>query len=278
MRALALAALLALAACGTVKAEPAPPRYQADATVLESPEHGPQLCRFAALSLPPQCGGPDVVGWDWAKVPHESRAGTKWGRYHVVGTWDGSRLTLTEPPRPAENKPAQPPRPTTPCPTPEGGWKPVDPAKATPEAMEAVQRRAMQAGDFAGLWLDQSYLEQIPGYDSSPEMAEKYANDPKKLVVNVRFTGDVAAREAWLREVWGGALCVTRAERTEAELRAIQERAQQEIPGVTDSSADVVSGKVDVGVWVATGELQRQVDEKFGTGVVRLHAFLTPVP
>lgn len=94
MRSLAFLALAVLTACG---AEPV--TYAADAVaVLESPEHGPQLCAAVATSLPPRCEGPDVVGWDWSAVRHESVRGTKWGWYRVAGTWDGSRLTLTEPP------------------------------------------------------------------------------------------------------------------------------------------------------------------------------------
>src|SRR5262245_29665274 len=36
-----------------------PQEYEATATVLESKEHGPELCFSVALSYPPQCGGPD---------------------------------------------------------------------------------------------------------------------------------------------------------------------------------------------------------------------------
>jgi hypothetical protein len=65
----------------------AAPVYQADALVLESPEHGPQLCREVASSYPPQCGGPDVLGWNWGAVEgEESASGTTWGSYRVVGT------------------------------------------------------------------------------------------------------------------------------------------------------------------------------------------------
>ena len=46
--------------------------YTVTTTVLESPEHGPQLCLGGvAESLPPQCGGPDIVGWDWESVAGE---------------------------------------------------------------------------------------------------------------------------------------------------------------------------------------------------------------
>ena len=74
-------------------------RFRVLATVLESPDHGPQLCAAVAQSLPPQCGGPDLVGWDWDTVDHEAANGTTWGDYLVTGVWDDATtaFTLTEP-------------------------------------------------------------------------------------------------------------------------------------------------------------------------------------
>jgi len=48
-------------------------------TVLDDGD-GPELCLGGvAESLPPQCGGPKVVGWDWADVEAQgSLAGTTW--------------------------------------------------------------------------------------------------------------------------------------------------------------------------------------------------------
>ncbi|MFD2355737.1 hypothetical protein ACFSTC_50405 [Nonomuraea ferruginea] len=124
MRFLVLLALIALTGCGSEVAADNPVTYAADAvSVLESPEHGPQLCAEMATSLPPQCGGPDIVGWDWSKVRHESVRGTKWGWYRVVGTWDGSRLTLTEPPGAAVERASEEHSLDSPCPVPEGGWR-----------------------------------------------------------------------------------------------------------------------------------------------------------
>jgi hypothetical protein len=41
------------------------------------------------------------VGWDWDTVDEkESVRGTTWGRYHVVGTFDGEQIRLTAPPVP----------------------------------------------------------------------------------------------------------------------------------------------------------------------------------
>src|SRR5688572_15691269 len=75
-------------------------RYEGSGTVLDKKGVGPQLCLGAvASSLPPQCGGIPLVGWDWGKVEGEQTAGeTTWGEYRVVGTFDGTRLTPTEPP------------------------------------------------------------------------------------------------------------------------------------------------------------------------------------
>ena len=45
--------------------------------------------------------------------------------------------------------------------------------------------------------------------------------DPAAFVLNVTFTGDPAEHEAALREIYGGPLCVSGAERSAAELEAI---------------------------------------------------------
>lgn len=125
-----LAGVLVAAACASpVTATPADTtepdvarHYQVTATVLEDRKHGPQLCGAVAESLPPQCGGPDIIGWDWETVPSESAAGTRWGDYTMVGTWDGERFTLVEPARPAgEQDPVTPESPNwaTELPMPE---------------------------------------------------------------------------------------------------------------------------------------------------------------
>jgi hypothetical protein len=72
------------------------PRYQGTFTVLESPEHGPQLCNSILESLPPQCSGMPVVGWTWDTVDgEETMNGTTWGRWHVTGTYDGAAFVVT---------------------------------------------------------------------------------------------------------------------------------------------------------------------------------------
>lgn len=247
-------------------------RFRAFGTVLESPEHGPQLCHGVDESLPPQCSGTDVAGWEWDAVEAESVAGTTWGSYVLVGTFDGETFTLTEPAvvddgtveRPTTGDPGF----STPCPEPAGGWEPVDPARATDSAFEAAAQRAQAADGFGGLWIDQ----QIP----EDQMSEANANDPQRFVMNVTTTGDVAAMERELRELWGGSLCVSKAARSEAELSSVQ-AALTDLPGLLSTSTDVRTGQVVVGLLVATEERQRELDDRFGEGTVRLHGWLEAI-
>jgi len=240
-------------------------RFRYVGTVLESPQHGPQICAFQALSYPPQCSGPDVVGWSWEGLDATTVNRTTWGDYVLIGTWDG-RLHLTEPPsrddgtvRSPERFPDAPDL-TTPCPPPEGGWRPVDPERTTTEAFEEAARAAATLPGFAGLWIDQPV-----GND-----------DPARMVMNVRFTGRLEAGERELRRIWGGALCVSAAERTKAELDDVQQDLWG-LPGLASTGQDVAAGVVEAQVWVATQHAQRQLDRRYGAGVVRLSGLLEPV-
>ena len=248
--------VLALAGCAESDPEPGgdviadDQLYRVTATVLESPEHGPQLCDAVAESYPPQCGGPDVVGWDWSAVEAESAAGTTWGYYTLVGTWDGQRFTPVEVREPDPEEPVEQPDFTTPCREPAG--EVARDQTASQAALNEALARAATAEDYAGAWVDGS-------------------------VLNLRFTGNLEEREQWIREVWSGPLCVTEAEHTEAQLIEIQERLQQEVPGILGSSTDVVSNTVTARVFVATPELQADLDEQYGEGTVILEGWLQPV-
>lgn len=253
-------------------------RYTATAVVLESPEHGPQLCLGGiATSLPPQCGGPDIVNWDWDQVEAESMAGTTWGSYTVVGTYDGERFTLTEPPlAPAEPGPfPEEARFDSPCPEPPGGWQVVDESTATWDALTSAVEYAEAQPDHAGTWLDQSINPAL--HDADTEEAEAAANDPTRLVLNFRFTDDLERHEQEIRQIWGGALCVSLAEHTEHELRDIQAQLHDEAPGVLASGVDSVQGVVELEVIVDDGSLQQELDDRYGPGLVRVRSGLTPV-
>lgn len=254
-------------------------RLRAWATVLDDGS-GPELCVGGVdESLPPQCGGPVLVGWDWARFPGEQeQAGTRWGEYVVTGTYDGERFFLGEPPEPLEgyDGPTPPfadePDLTTPCPSPEGGWRPVEGTTTTQADLDAAVRRASGLPGYADLWLDQSVnpaADDAPGAEWEQEM-----NDPARLVLNVRVTGDPAAATTALREVWGGALCVTRALRGDRELAGIRDEL-----GDVDGMLSLSHGHDVVRLHVVhdDGALQRRLDERYGVGVVLVTSALVPV-
>lgn len=286
MRLLVLGVLvLLLAGCGQAApraAEPpsGPVLVRGIGTVLDDGD-GPELCLGPVMtSLPPRCGGPRLVGWDWSSVEFEQRAGTRWTgpEYVVTGTYDGSTFTLAEPPVSIEEYDG--PRSArsyegddtlaTPCPEPAGGWRPVDLATTNDRTLQQVGRVALSLDGYADLWWDQSVNPAHADPDADPGAM----NDPTKLVVNVRVVGDPDTAEATLRKVWGGALCVTRAERTEADLRRIQDEVAR-TPGMMTAS----SGRdvVELDVAYDDGSLQRRFDERYGAGVVRVYSAIFPV-
>jgi hypothetical protein len=241
-------------------------RFEVRATVLENQNHGPQLCTGVADSLPPQCSGPDIAGWKWPSGTYESAVQSKWGLYVLTGTFDGKTFTLTQPPQPPTADPVVPrsgPDFTSPCPVPAGGWKATDPAKATSEAMEQVNELVQHEPDYGGLWID----EPAAALDPTPH------NDPRRLVLNVTFTKDLDKHRAQIRKIWGGALCVSPARHSDAELRRIQDEIVQ-AGDVNGAGADGTTGTVTVDVLVAREGRQRELDAKYGAGTVILHGFM----
>jgi hypothetical protein len=108
LAAVALSAALGLAGC---VGNPAPPSMHSDplppavaiagelvgqGTVLQIRDAPPEFCLGpVAESYPPQCGGPELVGWDWDAVQgHETASDVTWGTYAVWGDWDGARFTV----------------------------------------------------------------------------------------------------------------------------------------------------------------------------------------
>jgi len=73
----------------------APGQVIGQGTVLQKDGEEPQFCLGGvAESYPPQCGGPEIVGWDWDAVDgEESASGVTWGAYALTGTWDGTVFT-----------------------------------------------------------------------------------------------------------------------------------------------------------------------------------------
>ncbi|WP_395640367.1 hypothetical protein [Pseudolysinimonas sp.] len=67
-------------------------------TVLQKDGEEAQFCLGAIMeSYPPQCSGPELVGWEWPDDGMwESASGVTWGSYAVSGTWDGEAFTRGE--------------------------------------------------------------------------------------------------------------------------------------------------------------------------------------
>ncbi len=274
--ALLLGGLLLAGCAGAAGSAPAPvaaQRYAVSTTVLESPDHGPQLCLgWVAQSLPPQCGGPDVVGFAWADVDdEESVDGTTWGDYGLVGTWDGDRFTLTE----APGDPDSVPRPdgfpdpdfSTPCDPPSGGWAPTDQRLMSAEAQSAATAYADEQADLGAVWLDR---------DAAWTGARPA--DVGAGVLTFSFTGDLDRHETQLRQRYGGPICVVAAAHSAAKLQALQAAVHDALPGgALTISADAVRGVVEVWVPVVDEEVVQRLAAVDPEGLVRAHAILVPV-
>jgi hypothetical protein len=253
-------------------------RYQATGTVLQSHDHGPELCLTAmATSFPPGCRGLPITNWRWDQVEGQQTArGTTWGRYHLVGTYDGASFTviragLAPPVRRPSHEEQFKDEPKSPCPEPEGGWPVPDPARRSERDLAPVTQAARAQPDFAGVWL--SYLEP---------MGHNVAEEPGEFVLNVAFTGDLARHEAQLRPLWGGRLCVTRQQRTYRELL----RIQRELHGAAGAELGLRvlstgiredANAVSLEVVVLEERAREALDARFGAGAVQATARLTLV-
>lgn len=272
-------ALVAVGACAErapgddLRGGTGPQRLEANTTVLESGEHGPELCLGGvADSYPPQCGGVPIANWDWDLVEgEESASGTTWGSFHVVGTYDGTIFTVSDagpferPPPEDGGDPVD-----TPCPEPEGGWVAVDASKATEKDMLATMHAAEDQPDFAGFWID--YVE---------EPADEAPVEPGGIIANVTFTGNLERHTAEIRERWGGPLCVVEHEWTFDALRRAQAELGRDVGSelglqVLYSGISMYRNVVEVGVVVVDDEERASVEERYGDAV-RLVPSLTPV-
>ncbi|HEX6130893.1 MAG TPA: hypothetical protein VF044_04130 [Actinomycetota bacterium] len=273
LSALVLAACADEAPAGTGAGSDAPSadgRYEAVGLVLERPGEAPALCLGGvADSYPPQCSGIPLAGWTWDAVDDETRAsGTIWGDAHVVGTYDGATFTVEEagPPRPASDPGVDF---TPPCPEPAGGWVVPDPTRATEGDRAATVAAAEAEPDHAATWI--SYLDEAP---ADPE-------DPGPYVLVLGFTGDLERHRADAEATWGGPLCVFEQTHAHRELVSIQRDVEDALAGAGAellwSGIDVTRNRVDVGVVVATPELERTLAERFGDGAVHLEPALRPV-
>lgn len=264
---------------------PADGPVRAIATVLDEGA-GPVLCLGGVMtSLPPQCDGPAVAAWSWDERPHETAGGVKWGDYTMVGVWDGTTFTPAEV---RETTPEDWPEDDTRalfasrCEEPDGGWTPVDPATTTGETLASAHEVAARLPDYALSWGDQTInprwdeAQDLDGGGESALEVERAMNDPRYTVLNVAVTDDLARAEQAVREVWGGALCVTRFANTEDRLREVAD-ALGDLPGGLGRGYGTISNTVEISVVHDDGSIQAWADEEFGAGVVTVTSALRRV-
>ena len=291
----ALALCVPLVACGDQTAATSPSRQAAAATgelpssipvpegevatrgpvtVLDDGD-GAELCLGGvAESLPPQCGGPSIVGWDWANHDgdYEDVRGVRWGDFVVIGIFDGSTVTPNEvvPADEYEAPPAEDAPHETTCREPAGGWV-VDPGRAGMADYEAAMRVARRLDGFASSFVDTSRDPRSP-----QQMDQDFSDgidDASWWIVNVAVTKDPAAAEAAIREVWGGGVCVTTSKVTERELRGVQRAIHDaDVPGFLSSG--VHDDAVHLGVAHDDGSIQAWADEEFSDGLVEVWSAL----
>ncbi|MDP3968326.1 MAG: hypothetical protein Q8Q02_08585, partial [Nocardioides sp.] len=84
------------------------------------------------------------------------------------------------------------------------------------------------------------------------------------------------AAEKDLRAVWGGALCVSEAQRAGSELRKVQRELADRSDELGLLSAGASRDRVHVEVFFDDGTLQRQLDAEYGADLVVVSSALRP--
>jgi hypothetical protein len=204
-----------------------------------------------AESYPPQCGGPALADFDWGDVGSEEAGGVRWGSYALTGTFDGSGFTVTDAvPAALYDTTAEPEQeplaaacdePTT-----------TDTAKATPEDLDATLAAASALPTYASAWLTGN-------------------------TINVAVTEDAEGAEAELRRTWGGMLCVTTVERTDADLNEVNQELQAALGEQLLTSGSTSPDSLDAQVVFDDGSIQEWADATYGDGLVRISSALVPV-
>jgi hypothetical protein len=137
--------------------------------------------------------------------------------------------------------------------------------------MDRTFAAARRLEGYASSWVDQSIN---PASRGSAEDDVLLMNDPAQLIINVAVAGDITVAEAKLRETWGGALCVSPARRTEAELLHVLDEVTR-IPGML--TAGTGRDRVELQVIYDDGSVQRELDDRFGDGLIVVASALRPI-
>ena len=212
---------------------------------------GPELCLGGvAESYPPQCGGPALTDFEWGDVGFEEASGVRWGQYALTGTYDGTAFTVTDAiPAALYDVMAEPEQdpPAAAC----DAATTTDTTRATPEDMDATLAAASALPTYAPAWLTGN-------------------------TINVAVTEDAEGAEAELRKTWGGMLCVTPVERTEADLNEVNQELQVELGEQLLTSGSFAPDSLDAQVVFDDGSIQDWADATYGDGLVTISSALEP--
>ncbi|MBD3944150.1 hypothetical protein [Nocardioides ganghwensis] len=212
---------------------------------------GPEMCLGGvAESYPPQCGGPALADFAWGDVGFEEASGVRWGQYALTGTFDGTTFTVTDAIPAALYDVMAEPEPD-PLEAACDDATTTDTSRATPEDMDATLAAASALPTYATAWLTGN-------------------------TINVAVTEDAAGAEAELRRTWGGMLCVTTVERTEADLDEVNQDLQAALGDQLLTSGSFTPDSLDAQVVFDDGSIQEWADATYGDGLVTISSALEP--
>jgi hypothetical protein len=212
---------------------------------------GPEMCLGGvAESYPPQCGGPALADFAWGDVGFEEASGVRWGQYALTGTFDGTTFTVTDAIPAALYDVMAEPEPD-PLEAACDDATTTDTSRATPEDMDATLAAASALPTYATAWLTGN-------------------------TINVAVTEDAAGAEAQLRRTWGGMLCVTTVERTEADLDEVNQDLQAALGDQLLTSGSFTPDSLDAQVVFDDGSIQEWADATYGDGLVTISSALEP--
>jgi hypothetical protein len=197
---------------------------------------------------------------------------------HLVGTFDGTTLSLT---RPASLAPAHEVGRgergaassfETPCAPPAGGWRIVDPTKVGLDDWNALDAYVTGQPDYSTSWIDaSSHVQGATG-------------QPAGNVFTAAFTGDAATHHRAMAAMWGGAVCVVTRPHSQADLVRVQ--AQIFSAAARRAGVKALSGGTTVShgravltvtVLVATPQVEAWIRRRAGTVPVHIDGWLAPV-
>ncbi len=152
--------------------------------------------------------GPVVKGFAWSSVPWARRInGQLEASVELVGVLSRGALTLTEPPRRPlpVNEEETLTRFPLPCESPAQGWRIRDPHRVGGEDEQAAVKYAEKQAEHSAIWMY---------WDPLLTRAERASSPHQKGVFVFTFTENLEAHQRRLEQLWGGPLCVAKADIT----------------------------------------------------------------